>query len=264
MHLMNNDMWNLVVADLPSLDDIVNLLLSNPGLSSEYVPPLDQIKKQLGITRPLIDTQLCTITQFAQYKNTPPYTTPWDDLIRENSKIHATRYTTVTGNHSDRPSDSQLLTNAIREDRLDLVELYFPHFTPQHLNDCTSPMMFRALIYESNATHRPYIPNQTINHVRLQPQLINDNQFNGEMFRFYVDEVAPVIHDNFFIVSKGHRFTISLSLDIAIENAIIYDYPLPILWQVNPYQVGPNNLHLLPENRYYLLIFNPIPTWCWN
>lgn len=65
-------------------------------------------------------------------------------------KINATHFTQFVGTTSDCTTYRILLSNAIRQNRLDLVEKYWKHFTPDMIQLCTSSNMFNAIWVECN------------------------------------------------------------------------------------------------------------------
>lgn len=112
----------------------LNTVLTQP----KYI---DIIKHNIGVTRPTV--------------------LGWPDVIRENSKIHATRYAKLDRTTSDYPTNLQLLQNAVRdhhewqrtpvnENNLELVEKYWKYFElVPILEVCNTESMFRTIIYHS-------------------------------------------------------------------------------------------------------------------
>lgn len=144
--LVDNDTLLTIALSMDNLDDVIDMSLVSTHLNDKLKNPvfLNVVKDNVKVIRPIVESNVCS--------DDGECTSPWMDLIRENSKIHSTKYARfpMIENVPDFPI-RYLLINAIRDNRLDLVEKYFQYFQyfwVEAFIFCNTEVMFRALVHE--------------------------------------------------------------------------------------------------------------------
>lgn len=183
-----------------NLDTIINMSLTNSYLNNKLKNKiyLNIIKNNVGVQRPVIN---------------------WYDLIYENSKIHSTKYLVVD------IDGKLLLENAIRDNNLELIEIYWEHFDIQMLLICNTPRTFKALIYEIQQLPKFGYTNYHTNIILSLPCIL-DNKFLPEYFKFIYNEIIPQWPQYFILDGVNIR----LFINEAFNNAILLDYPIDQLF----------------------------------
>lgn len=104
---MPGDVLLQIALSMTNLDDVISMSMTSSYLNRVLKDDIyiQTIKHNIGIRRPLV--------------------LGWSDLLRENSKVHATRYAKLNQITSDYPTNFQLLINAIRKNNMELVEKYW-------------------------------------------------------------------------------------------------------------------------------------------
>lgn len=103
------DIVQQIALSADSIDDIIDFSLTsssiNDKLKSKHI--INLLKTKFDITKSMIDNMVCDGGNCVS---------PWEDLLRENSKINATKYARV-GEGSDYPTLATLVRNALRDNR---------------------------------------------------------------------------------------------------------------------------------------------------
>lgn len=185
----------------------------------------------------------------------------------------------ISDTRPDVPSGKQLLTNAIRENRVDLVQKYFKYFKDHFdlITSCNTESMFRTLLYQiqqfpTKISLPSLIREANIFNVGINPSCVKDDKFLPEFFRFLYNEVNSQWPRPFLFHSTEHAYKkivkLKLSINNGIRHALIYDYPLDQLvdnvadvlkdvfnqkYSKLLSMVGPNNLKHIKYEKYILL-----------
>lgn len=224
-------MWSIVVS-CQCLDHVISISLTSNHMNDMLTYRINDVAKLFGIVRPTIS---------------------WSDLVRENSKIHATQYaklqsSTFYDTIPDLASGDILLSNAIREEQYQLVDKYFNYFTPKHFNQCRSGEMIWYIL--------SLIPN---NNVMVDVDCTVDGKFNIDLFALWVNDILP---------NTKNMFT----FNSAISHAVDADYPIDTLplcsidgnkllinnmkYHIPLWKAGRHNLHLIDVDMLYDLESN--------
>lgn len=269
--LLSNDIMLNIALNMNNLDDVIDMTLVNSELNQKLKNPfyLQIIKDNVGITRPVID---------------------WLDLLRENSIINPTKYAQICNDVTDYPNGERLLINAVVNNKFDLVELYWKYFDLSIIESCNSIKMFQSILHQCQNV-------LTINSkllikyiiVGIPLNCVFNKQFLPDYFKFIYYKIRPewpqtVLFSNnnaynyqfsFDNDDSNNTHNYQLLFDDMFENAIIYDYPLDILFNssqiiqiennqlmidnntytINIIHVGPNNLKYI--NNYDKILKNP-------
>lgn len=235
--MLNDDVLQYMLINFSNLDSIISASKVNKQLNHFLTSRVQLIANHLNIIRPVIN---------------------WSDLIRENSKIHATEYAKVTTRISDDDWLTDLVTrdlllqNAIYEDRDDLVLNYLDILTPDSLIDCQSESMIIFIFHQLSTLVGTYKPNQYVNLNCLSP----NGKFNDKLFRLWNAITIKRINNNLTYDDCSIVLDYIIELDYAIDMAIRDDYPInklldldSINWNnLNYDNIGKNNLKILtPE-----------------
>lgn len=225
------------------LDDVINIALTskqvNERLNTPYYTKL--LAHHLGIDRPVID---------------------WEDLIRENSKIRATKYAKVKDDVVDYPNMRTIVRNALKYNKY--VNKYLEYI---ELNDIvystdvdTIKMLF-GLLYEKGT--------DTV--TTIKPECLDsDGKFSMSILYTYMDEIIPK-YGKYFTGSK-----LIIDLENAINQILIQDIPIDSIFtnitnmnyyisvstnagnkyslKMNNWMIGPNNWEYINN---YEIFYNP-------
>lgn len=200
--MLNDDIYSHIVTGLSNLDDIIQLSLTNEYFNNYLTNNIQMIADHLNITRPVIS---------------------WQDLIRENSKIHGTRYAKIKSNLlgiSDLVTRFLLLENVIRDDRLDLIFDYLDILSPDNLIECQSEEMIKFLLSKLSTPVKRSKHN--VSHETISLTCQTNGHFNPTLFKLWYEDILPSINSNFHY--KGLNYVIDVN--DGVKSAIDDDYPL--------------------------------------
>lgn len=235
-----------VINNIDNLDDIVGLSLVDQQLNDKLKGMFKHISKQVGVNRPVLD---------------------WYDLIRENSKVNATRYSIIKNYVPDYPDNITLLVNAIISSNYQLIDKYHILNPSDDIIVCLkyAPSVEVALYIEGlidiyiATENSKYVNHDIGNRIIVDPSCIVDGQFSVDLYLHYTnhylnkvilygDTIQKIIN-----VSLSNSFNSMIKLDIdIIQFTINNQHPIIINNIVNNMignenmiymdKVGPNNL----------------------
>lgn len=241
------DIVQEIALSADSLDQVIDFSLTSSQINDRLknLNSINIIKRRLGITRPTVDEVLCDNSHCVS---------PWDDVIRENSKIHATKYARLDISTSDYPSITTIIRNVLRENMY--VNRYAKYITSADIGYATDTDVTDVLL-----------PQFTTSRINVQGTDKN-GKFSPQIFLHYIDVIIP----------KYHLTGIGINLEPAIINLLSQDVPLDSIFQSiilndNTYTcttyegniihlsipqmyIGPNNFKYIRPDVYSIL-FNP-------
>lgn len=172
----------LLVDSIDNLDTLVDLSLTSQVLNHRLKPFYKTMAHNVGVKKPVLD---------------------WHELIRENSKVNATKYVVTNNNNNviwDCVSNSTLLYNAVSASDYQLIDKYFNIASVRGiLAYVTNVEIVKYLMGKIEASNGDMI--------HLSPTFIIDGQFSHQLYQYFTGDAFRSI-----ILKLG-----SIRTDIAME-----------------------------------------------
>lgn len=210
--VLNDVVIQSIICQADSLDDIIDIALTssriNNLLKSTYM--INVVQERFNIKRPVLD---------------------WSDLLRENSKIHATKYaktSDVYDIYTDYPYVGQLVCNVLRENYL--VDRYYSDVTISDYSCATDIDVIDRLFAD---LHTRSIQNITRKRIYINSKCKDQyNKFSIDIFRHYLDVIVPKYFSTPFIITTN-SVHVEVVIDFHIVTHTIFkkDIPLNTIFQ---------------------------------
>lgn len=125
IQLIDDDIVQEIALSAKHLDDIIDISLVSSAINNRFKKDnlIDLVAQHLKISRPIINNWTANVDG----KNV--HISRWEELLRENSKIHATKYAHAQST-DDYPHIRTVIQNVLRENRY--IDTYREHIRVYH------------------------------------------------------------------------------------------------------------------------------------